>query len=115
MYASNIPWQGQTGKDSGGYAMFDTPENGLRAMMIDLKNKIARGLNTLSLLIPVYSATDQAAYVSAVSSWTGLDPNQTLTAGNVPGLTVAMVNFENGEMIYTQAQLDYAAQAAGVA
>lgn len=118
MFNQNINWQGQTGQDSGGYAVFDTPENGIRAMMIDLKNKIARGLNTLNLLIPVYappSDNPTQAYISNVAIWSGLGTNQLLSASDVPALAQAMIRFENGEMIYNSDQLAYAAQAAGVA
>ena len=113
-YSINNPWQGATGIDSAGFVIFDTPENGLRAMYITLKNQIARGLNTLAALIPTYSATDQAAYIANVSAWTGLDPYQVFDAGFIPVLAPAMIRMENGNMPYTQGQLAYAASAAGV-
>lgn len=116
---ANINWQGQTGHDPGGYAMFDTPENGLRAMMIDVKNKIQRGLNTLNTLIPVYAPPSDnnptGSYIANVSRWTGLGPDDVLDMNNVQAISTAMINMENGRMIYTQEQLDFAASSAGVA
>src|ERR1700690_333750 len=114
LYSINNPWQGATGIDSAGFVIFDTPENGLRAMYITLKNQIARGLNSLAALIPTYSATDQAAYIANVSAWTGLDPYQVFDAGFIPVLAPAMIRMENGKMPLTQGQLAYAASAAGV-
>ena len=96
--------EGQTGQDSGGYAIFDTPEDGLRAMMIDLKKNIARGLNTLATLIPVYappSDNPTATYISNVSAWSGIDPNQTLAASEVPKLETAISLLENREQPYS--------------
>src|ERR1700690_423640 len=113
-YSVNNPWQGQTGADSAGFAVFDTPENGLRAMFITLKNQIARGLNTLSLLIPTYSATAQAAYIANVSAWAGIGADTPFDASFVPVLAPAMIRMENGNMPYTSNQLAYAASAAGV-
>ncbi len=118
MWNAGIAWQGQTGQDSGGYAIFDTPEDGLRAMMIDLKNKIARGLNTLATLIPVYappSDNPTATYISNVSAWSGIDPNQTLAASDVPNVATAMIQMENGEQPYAASLIAQAASDAGVA
>lgn len=117
MYSVSIPWLGQVGSDPGGYAIFDSPEHGLRAMFIDLKTKISRGLNTLNTLIPVYAPPSEnptATYIANVSAWTGFPPNALLTPANVPILAQAMIQMENGEMIYNQSQLAYAAQSAGV-
>jgi hypothetical protein len=69
-------------------------------------------------LIPVYAPPSEnptQTYISNVSNWSGINADQLLSVGDVPALAVAMINMENGEMVYTQAQLDYAAQAAGVA
>ena len=113
-YSVNNPWQGATGIDSAGFVIFSQPEYGLRAMFITLKSQILRGLNTLNLLIPTYSATDQAAYIANVSLWTGFGPDDILNLGNISTLAQAMIRMENGDMPYNQDQIAYAANAAGV-
>ena len=101
-----IPYVGFIGEDADGYSIFDTLENGIRAMGKDLLAKIGRGLNTVEKIITVYApAADNnptEGYIAKVSEWTGFKPNQVLTPNEMPALAAAMIRFENG----TAAPLD---------
>lgn len=77
-------WNGQVGQENN-YCIFIDIEHGIRAMAIDLRSKINRGLNTLNLYIPVYSPNgdgpnDENAYIKSVSNNTGINPDQPLVA-----------------------------------
>jgi hypothetical protein len=95
-----VRWLGVIGQDADGYAIFDTLENGIRAMGVDLLTKIARGLNTPAAIIQVYAPPSDNnptdTYITKVAEWSGLDPNQTLTRADMPTLAEAMIRFENG-------------------
>lgn len=98
-YVSSIHWKGQVGSNKG-FAVFDTVENGIRAMAIDLKTKIGKGLDTLNKYIPVYappSENDTVAYINNVSRQTGISPNDKITFNNeAVKLIRAHINIENG-------------------
>jgi hypothetical protein len=97
---AGIPWVGIIGADADGYAVFDKPENGIRAMGLDLLTKIGRGVNTPRSIISVYAPpsdnnpTDN--YIAQVCEWTGFSPDQVLTRADMPTLAYAMIRFENG-------------------
>lgn len=82
--STKYTWNGQTGVENG-YCIFIDMEHGLRAMAIDLRSKINRGLNTISKYIPVYSpngdgANNEAAYIKSVCDDTGFSATQILIA-----------------------------------
>jgi len=75
---AGIQWQGLVGTD-GPYCVFDTMENGIRAAAINLRNYWRlHGINTVDGIVRRWSSTDQDAYVSHVSTWLGVDPNDAL-------------------------------------
>lgn len=94
------PWNGVTGQDSDGYATFDTLENGIRAMGVDLLTKIGRGLNTVAGIVSVYAPPSDnnptEIYIDQVAAWSGFNPHQQLTRADMPALAAAMIRFENG-------------------
>lgn len=49
-YSANNNWKGQQGQQSG-FCVFDTPENGLRAAMINLKSYRQKGVVTIADII----------------------------------------------------------------
>lgn len=98
-------WQGQVGVDSGGYLVFDSMANGIRAMAVDLKNKITkRGLNTIEKIIPVYApAADNnnvAAYIASVEKHSGIARNKILTPLDLLPIVRAMARHELGAASY---------------
>jgi hypothetical protein len=98
-FSTAINWVGQTGFDDEGYAVFDSMENGVRAMVKDLRSKIARGVNTISKILYVYAPVTEnptSAYIAAVSHGSGIDANAELNDGDIPQLVPEMIKFENG-------------------
>jgi hypothetical protein len=99
-YVASIPWNGQTGDDGTGYAVFDTDENGVRALGHQLGTYASRGLNTVNAIISTYAPSNEnntAAYIAAVSSELGVDQNQSIDVNGVlPQLVAAIIHHENG-------------------
>ncbi len=91
----NAMWEGQTGFDEQGHAVFESPEYGARAMAKNLKSQIDKG-NTLTTLLKEYATGNQDAYIKNVANKTGLDPNAKLTDANIRSLMNAMVEHEAG-------------------
>lgn len=99
-YVAAIPWNGQTGDDGSGYAVFDSDEHGVRALGHQLETYASRGLNTVTTIISTYAPSnenDTAAYISAVAGELGLNPDQSFDVnGLLPQLVAAIIHHENG-------------------
>jgi len=98
-------WLGQVGSD-GEYAIFDKPENGIRAIAKLLNNYNSRyGLSTVNGLISRWAPSSEnntAAYVASVANQVGVDPLQRLNLGDVmPSLIAAIIKHENGVQPYS--------------
>lgn len=91
----NAMWEGQTGFDEQGHAVFSSPEFGARAMAKNLQSQIEKG-RTLNTLLQEYATGNQDAYIKNVANKTGIDPNQKLTEGDIRKLMGAMVEHEAG-------------------
>lgn len=89
---------GYVGQDSGGFAIFDSVENGAKAQQALLRNYGRQGRNTIATIVPKWApASDNnnvQAYVSAVSRATGIDPNKPLTDADIPAVQAAMAKHE---------------------
>lgn len=98
---SIIPWVGQTGSNSG-FCTFKDVSYGLRAMAIDLSNKISKDkLDTITEIITKYappSENDTASYINKVASITGWNANQLITfnSANIANLMRAQIEVEQG-------------------
>lgn len=78
-------YQGQVGKDKGGFAVFDTPEAGIAALKQDIGIKLKRGLDTPAKFISVYAPPKSkggdnadnitAAYINNVAHALGIGPH----------------------------------------
>lgn len=73
-------WQGQVGVGPGGHVIFDTPQNGMRAALMNLRNKQAmHGLSTLGDIIAAPGVgwdPGNGVYAQSVSRLTGIPVNQ---------------------------------------
>ncbi len=102
-----IAWQGLTGHDEGGYCIFDTAHNGLRAMAKDLHTKWARGLDTIAKIIPVYAPPAEnptQMYINDIASWSGIGASDRLDLSTADGLATivsAMIRQEDGQVPYS--------------
>lgn len=103
-------WQGMVGND-GTFVIFADMSWGIRAIGISLTNMINQGYNTISTLIPQWSATDQAAYIANVAAYTTIDPNTQLgtDADTIESLIQGIVDQENGDYAQYVTATDMAA------
>lgn len=94
--------QGAVGKDSGGFAIFQTAEDGLRALGELLRSYARRGLNTVRGVINRWappSENNTGAYVGAVAKRLGVGEAQALDMTDpkvIAGLTGEITRHENG-------------------
>lgn len=94
------PWQGRVGTDPQGFAIFSTMEYGVRALRVDLTAKLNRGLDTVRKIVTVFAPPSDnnptETYITKVSEWMGVHPDQPLGPGNLPGLVDGIIRFEQG-------------------
>lgn len=102
-------WQGQTGRDSGGFSIFDTPVNGIRAAARVLDNYAKRGLTTIAQIIatwaPAADGNNVESYVSHVESVMGKSRNAKISRADYLPLLRVMIKHENGKQPYTDSQI----------
>jgi hypothetical protein len=95
-------WVGMIGTNKN-FVVFKDIHHGLRALAVDLANKINKGYNTLAKIIARYappSENDTAAYIKAASYTSGFGADEPLTANNdtLKRLMRAIVVHENGSI-----------------
>jgi hypothetical protein len=94
-------WDGQTGIDSAGFAIFKSPEWGVRALgKLLLNYEKLHGLNTVAGIIGRYAPTnenDTDSYINSVAKKIGLDSHTSfIVADYLPELMNAIIMHENG-------------------
>lgn len=98
-------WNGQTGVDDQGHAVFGTMEDGLRAARTNLQSYATNhGINTVSGVVsrwapPGLDGSHTGEYAKYVAANMGVTPNQPLDMSDPKvqrGLVENIVNFENG-------------------
>jgi hypothetical protein len=87
-------WQGMVGVDPQGFVIFDSPENGARALSINLGNQARlHGLDTVRGIItkfaPPSDGNDTDGYVSRVAKQLGVGPDDKIDP-NDPRINQAM-------------------------
>lgn len=98
-------WKGMSPDQSGDsrFAVFESPEWGIRAMIRIIRNYMTRGLYTVRSIINTWappSENDTGAYVNAVASSIGVGPDTPLDDGALPALIAAIIKHENGVQPY---------------
>jgi hypothetical protein len=89
---------------SGGFATFNTPEEGILAQENLLRTAyVGKGFNTIDKIVnryappgPENSAASVANYKQYIAQRTGLDITAPITAAQVPAVAAAMREFETG-------------------
>lgn len=101
---SDSPWVGKVASTDASFEQFGDLEDGLRAMMLNIKNSQDKhGVQNLAQLINRYappSENDTGGYVQFVSAQTGIDPEAPLDLSdkaNLVPITKAMVRMEQGQ------------------
>lgn len=117
VYLTSNAYNGQVGRD-GAYGIYDTPENGIRAMTLELYNDYTRkNLRSISALITEWappSENDTTAYIRSVAAALNTNGEATL---NLPAVIVplvkAIIRHENGQQPYGDATIYRAISATG--
>ncbi len=105
-----VDWKGTVGYDDHRplpHAIFSNYIYGTRAMLVDLRNKIKRGLNTTGKIIPVYCPEDDGCntqeYLDAIEKVSSIKPNIKLDPDNkgtmymlCKGVAYHEAGYENG-------------------
>jgi hypothetical protein len=96
-FIARNPWQGQVGND-GGYGIYDTPQNGTRALGHQLK---AYGTNTVNAIItkwaPAADSNNTVAYIADVAAELDIDASQPFDVNaRLADLAAAIARHENG-------------------
>jgi hypothetical protein len=101
-------WEGITGND-GTFCIFNTPENGIRAMARILRNYGKCGIRSLASIITTWappSENNTAAYIAAVCDQCKSQPDTLLTEANFSDVVKSMIHHENGQQPYTDSQIN---------
>ena len=106
---SSIEWQGQVGVDDKGFCIFDSNENGIRALcrlLVIYQTKYS--LDTINGIIhrwaPPSDGNDSGAYVRAVCAALGVGPDDPLDVTQptlLGNLAAAIIQHENGMQPYS--------------
>lgn len=89
---------------------------GIRAMFMDIRSDIRKGLVTVRKLITEYAPAHEnntAAYIAAVSGALGIGPDAPIAPGHYPALVAAIIKHENGVQPYPAADIAQAIRLAG--
>lgn len=102
-YLARNAFNGQVAND-GGYGVYDTAANGVRALGHQLAKYARSGLNTVRDLIATWappSENNTDAYIADVAAQLGVLPDEPLdVAAVLPDLTAAIIYHENGQQPY---------------
>lgn len=103
-------WQGERPTDDdAAFEEFETPEYGIRAMAVILKNYLRQGRATIEQIISRWAPAnenDTEAYINAVSRATGIPRTQPVSEADFPVLIAAMIKHENGIQPYSFATIE---------
>lgn len=104
-------WQGlipESQRTDKSFCQFKTPEYGIRAMIIILRNyQRKHGLNTVSGIIKRWAPpneNDTQAYINSVARATGVDADKRIDTNDsrfMMKLVQAIIQHENGEQPYS--------------
>ena len=106
---SDSAWVGKMRGLDQDFETFDSPENGIRALVVLLKNYMKTGNDTVRKIINKYAPSnenDTSAYVAKVSEMVGVSPDFPLDERHLRSLVIAIIKHENGRNPYTVAQID---------
>lgn len=106
------PWLGEIPGTDKEFCTFDTPEHGIRAMAVILRNYRRKYfLDTVREIISRWAPpheNDTGAYVDAVSGHLQVAPDDEVNVLDTPTMVLlleAIIRQENGSQPYTQEQL----------
>lgn len=99
-------WLGKVRNNTDGeFEQFETPEHGIRAAVILLRNYAKAGNNTLSKIISKWAPNNEnhtKQYTKTISEWTGIDPEKELDLHDtniLESILYAMAKYETGKEV----------------
>lgn len=111
-------WNGQVGKDSGGFCIFDNPQNGVRAAAKILNSYKKLGLTTVRQIVTRWTSGDsttiQSNYINFLVKNISIGADVALNTNNYAVLLSAMTQFENGQNPYPMSLFISGVSSAGV-
>lgn len=108
---SDIVWKGEEQGDDKAFEVFDTPEDGIRALAKLLNHYYYKdNIKTVAGIITKYAPAnenDTKAYTVAVCADMGVMADQILNfnRSTLVSLVRAIIHHENGRVIYTDKQI----------
>lgn len=107
---SGVHWVGQSPiQDDESFVKFASPEYGIRAICRILRSYARIGLNTVNGIINRWAPPNEnnsEAYVNHVASLCNVQPNDLINVEfYLAKLIRAIIQHENGEVIYTDQQI----------
>jgi len=100
----NIRWDGRTqwagmiGQDANGFVIFDTPQNGIRAIVRTLRSYANRHIDTIGEIISTWAPSSEnntGAYIDHVVSIVGKNSGAEITPDDYLKLVGAIIAHEN--------------------
>ena len=117
-WSASNGWNGQTGKDSGGFCIFDNPENGVRAAAKILNSYKKLGLTSIRQIVKRWTSGDsttiQSNYIDFIVKGLQIGADVSLNSNNYAALLFAMTQFENGQNPYPMSLYVSGVNSAGV-
>ncbi len=108
-------WRGRVG-DDGRFVIFDTPENGIRALARTLKTYHKKyGLTTVRGIINRWAPAvenDTNSYIEHVAGSLGVLPDSSLSESQIMAIVPVIIRHENGQQPYSIEVLNAGIQAA---
>jgi hypothetical protein len=111
---SSASWQGKLSPNTdGAFEQFDTPENGIRALAIVLKNyQVMHSIGTVRGIVTRWAPSnenDTGAYIASVAGSMGVGPDDPLSLtdpATLFSLTRAIIKHENGRVAYDDSTIN---------
>jgi hypothetical protein len=100
---TNIKWRGEITKPGDTFESYDTLENGIHAMYMNLQAYRNRGIKTIDRIIntwaPANDNNNVRAYIATVSNITKISPTDPLDLMDYPHLISAMSKVEGNHFV----------------
>lgn len=111
---AGVIWDGEAADQSSddAFVVFTDPIYGIRAIVRIMLSYAREGLNTVQKIIDRWAPPNEnnsLAYVNAVCTECSVEPTDTIDVSiTMPLLIKGIIQHENGEMIYSDVQIDTA-------
>lgn len=107
--SEQFKWNGEIGRDDKDFVIFDTPENGLRALARTLQTyRNSHGLNTIEGIINRWapdSENNTESYITHATRQLNMPRYAPLSPQDYPRLMAVIVAHENGVQPFALAEL----------